>query len=565
MSTSFADKVQMQNRLFAELSRMFGQEVPLYDKSLLVNRETNKTVCALLGQLHVGFSLSDEQLDKTSGERHGAIRIGKPSEYRLMGRFFAAFAMEPHNFYDMANVGAKSQPIIATAFRSQLNPDHRVFCSLLLTDYFDAPTKARIEALLATREVFSDKAKQLLDKSERQGGLNWDDAHALIAEGVNRIFKWTGQARDYQLYKDLCDAGFKIAADIACFESHHLNHLTPNTFCMDLYTAAMKFCMGEMNETTFPSRAETVLARLVKRADRDWMRLHFKNLKRTELEDYRPGAVSAKDVTKAIEKLVARLQQPDLVLSKLKHAGFKDFTEGPSEDTPVLLRQDAYKALTEPVKFHNADGTVIDSVHTARFGEIEQRFYATTATGRALYDRCLAEADTAREKNPGLAKKDFAAYEEMYAKPFATFPKTLPELLEQKLVYARYTATAKGITAKGSIVTTDIAALVNLGYVEYEGLRYEDFLPVSAAGIFASNLNQYGTKATSAQRPVYTQADLEEILGRKIVDTSITYAGLEAEALLRMYATLGLTEQLPATDRAELERRCVAYKPDSIS
>ena len=52
----------------------------------------------------------------------------------------------------------------------------------------------------------------------------------------------------------LCDAGFKIAADIACFESHHLNHLTPNTFCMDLYTAAMKFCMGEMNEATFRSR-----------------------------------------------------------------------------------------------------------------------------------------------------------------------------------------------------------------------------------------------------------------------------------------------------------------------
>jgi len=109
MSTSFADKVQMQHRLFAELSRMFGLEVPLYDKSLLVNRECNKTVCALLGQLHVGFSLSDERLDKTSGERHGAIRIGKPAEYRLMGRFFAAFAMEPHNFYDMANVGAKSQ------------------------------------------------------------------------------------------------------------------------------------------------------------------------------------------------------------------------------------------------------------------------------------------------------------------------------------------------------------------------------------------------------------------------------------------------------------------------
>ena len=565
MSATFADPIQMQNRLFAELSRMFGQEVPLYDKSLVVNRACNRAVGTLLGQLHVGFSLSDEQLDQTSGERHGAIRIGKPEEYRLMGRFFAAFGMLPHNFYDMANVGAKSQPIIATAFRSKLNPDHRVFCSLLLTDYFDAPTKARIEAVLATREVFSARAKQLLDKNEQHGGLSWGDANALIAEGVNRIFKWTGQARDYQLYKDLCAAGFKIAADIACFESHHLNHLTPNTFCMDLYTAAMKFGMGEMTEATFRRRAATALERLTQRADRDWLRLHFKQVNRAEIAGFPAGKLPPNAVTEATETLTRRLQQDDLALRKLPHAGFKDFTEGPSEDTPVLLRQDAYKALTEPVTFRNADGSVVNAVHTARFGEIEQRFYATTPAGRALYDRCLAEADAAREKNPGLAKTDFAAFEAMYAKPFAPFPKTLPELLQQKLVYARYTATQTGRAARGRIKTTDLAELVRLGYVDYEGLRYEDFLPVSAAGIFASNLNQYGTKATAAQRPVYTQENLEKILGRKIVDAGITYAGLEAETLRQVYEDLGLTESLPAPDRAELERRCVAYRPDSIS
>ncbi|MFN9133924.1 MAG: 2-oxoadipate dioxygenase/decarboxylase family protein, partial [Phycisphaerales bacterium] len=245
---AFDDKIEMQNRLFSELSRMFGKEVPLYDKALLVNFQTNRTVCSLLSRVHVGFAVSDEQLDKTSGERHGAIRIGRPDEYRWIGRFFACFAMHPHNFYDMANVGAKSQPIIATAFRSVHRPEHRVFTSLLLTDYFDDATRARIEALLAQRTVFSDRAKALIEKSESQGGLSRDDATALIAEGTQRIFKWTGQARDHTLYKELCDAGFKIAADIACFQSHHLNHLTPNTFCMDLYTSAMKMCLGEMDE-----------------------------------------------------------------------------------------------------------------------------------------------------------------------------------------------------------------------------------------------------------------------------------------------------------------------------
>jgi hypothetical protein len=29
MSTQFADRIEMQNRLFAELSSMFGKEVPL--------------------------------------------------------------------------------------------------------------------------------------------------------------------------------------------------------------------------------------------------------------------------------------------------------------------------------------------------------------------------------------------------------------------------------------------------------------------------------------------------------------------------------------------------------
>ncbi len=560
MSATFADKVEMQNRLFAELSRMFGQEVPLYDKSLLVNRETNKTVCALLGQLHIGFTLSDQQLDKTSGERHGAIRIGKPSEYRLIARFFAAFAMEPHNYYDMTNVGAKSQPIVATAFRSMLKPEHRVFTSLLMTDYFDPETRARIEGLLATREVFSDKAKELVAKNEKQGGLSWEDANALIAEGVNRIFKWTGQARDHQLYKDLCDAGFKIAADIACFESHHLNHLTPNTFCMDLYTAAMKFCMGEMDEATFRTRAGKTLNRLVKSADRDYMKLHFKHLNSAQIDAYRPGQVAVDGIAQLVDKLTQRLRQPDLALSKLKHAGFKDYTEGPSEDTPVLLRQDAYKALTEPVKFRNADGSVVDTVHTARFGEIEQRFYATTPKGRELYDKCLAEADAAKEKNPGLSKKDFAAHEEMYAKPFAPFPKKLPELLAQGLVYGRYSPTVKGLAAKVTINTTDINELVRLGYVDYEGLRYEDFLPVSAAGIFASNLNQYGTKSTAAKKPVYTQTMLEEILGRKIVDSNITYAGLEAESLWRVYSELGLLDKLGTAQRAGLERAIAAYK-----
>ena len=189
MSTRFANKTEMQNFLFAELSKMFGQEVPLYDKSLLVNKACNQTVCFLLAQKYHGFEISESQLDRTSGERHGAIRIGKPEEYRWIAKYFAAFGLQPHNFYDMTNLGGKSQPVIATAFRSPLNPEHRVFTSLLVTDYFDPQTRQRVEALLAPRNVFSTHAKELVLKHEREGGLSWDDARALIHEGTTRIFK----------------------------------------------------------------------------------------------------------------------------------------------------------------------------------------------------------------------------------------------------------------------------------------------------------------------------------------------------------------------------------------
>lgn len=566
--TAFADRIDMQNRLFAELSSMFGKEVPLYDKSLLVNQVTNRAVCDLLAQMFPGFSISDAQLEKTSSERHGAIRIGRNDEYRWIARFFACFAMEPHNYYDMTDVGAKSQPIVATAFRSTIGPEHRVFTSLLQTDYFDDETRSRIEDLLSTRQVFPDGAKQLIEKCESQGGLTEAEADELIRHATDRIFKWTGSARDHKLYTDLCEAGFKIAADIACFESHHLNHLTPNTLCMDLYTAAMRRCMGEMTNEAFRQRAEVVLTRFCEAADHDYLRLSFKHLSADQIHSYERSALPPQAIENAADAVGERLSQPDLDLTRLNHSGFKDSTEGPSWDTPLLLRQDAYKALTEPVRFTNPDGTTVDTVHTARFGEIEQRFYATTPEGRDLYDRCLASAEAAKAENPTLAKTDLAAYETEYASHFAEFPKTLPELLRAGLVYALYSPTDAGRAAAGSITTTDIHELVEQGYADYEGLRYEDFLPVSAAGIFASNLNQYGTKSTATTKPTYTRAMLEDILGRPIIDTDAVYRGLWAKSLLDTYGALGLLDRLDDSTRTDLQNaveHCPAFDNGQVA
>merc|ERR1712217_562371 len=106
----------------------------------------------------------------------------------------------------------------------------------------------------------------------------------------------------------------------------------------------------------------------------------------------------------------------------------------------------------------------------------------------------------------------------MGAKAFMPFPKTLDKLSEQGLVYCRYEPTSAGLAARGSIDKVDINTLVQKGLVRREGQRYEDFLPFSAAGIFASNLKQYGTQCTALQKPIYTPATLEEVLGFKIID-----------------------------------------------
>ena len=116
----------------------------------------------------------------------------------------------------------------------------------------------------------------------------------------------------------------------------------------------------------------------------------------------------------------------------------------------------------------------------------------------------------------------------------------------------QYAVTPKGAAARGKINTTNIHDLVRHGYAQVEGIRYEDFLPVSAAGIFASNLNQSGTKSTAAQKPVYTRATLEEILGRPIVDANVVYSDIEAASLLETFTQLGILSDLPAERRSEL-------------
>lgn len=177
-----------------------------------------------------------------------------------------------------------------------------------------------------------------------------------------------------------------------------------------------------------------------------------------------------------INHLTPRTLDIDRAQALMKDRGLeaKDVIEGPPKrNCPILLRQTAFKALSEEILFEdNHEWT--KETHTARFGEIEQRGAALTPKGRELYDVCLA------------------------AKDFTNFPDDWGVMRRNGLAYFRKTENG------------------------FEPLTYEDFLPVSAAGIFKSNLGEEG-KANSLKAEA-NQQEFEDALGRSVHDMFDLYA-----------------------------------------
>ena len=105
---------------------------------------------------------------------------------------------------------------------------------------------------------------------------------------------------------------------------------------------------------THESRCVEALQRLRGFAGKDYMKLHFKHLTSEEIEGYEAGEATDPDLRATAQGLTRRLQQEDLQLKNYKHSGYKDFTEGPSADTPILLRQDAVQGINGAGGFHGS-------------------------------------------------------------------------------------------------------------------------------------------------------------------------------------------------------------------
>lgn len=220
-----------------------------------------------------------------------------------------------------------------------------------------------------------------------------------------------------------------------------------------------------------------------------------------------------------INHLTPRTLDIDRVQALMPSRGIdpKTLIEGPPQrKVPILLRQTSFKALEEAVHFN--DGT--PGTHTARFGEIEQRGAALTPKGRELYDRLLAEAGTG---------SDNQHHQQHLSEVFGDFPDDEETLREQQLAWFRYRLTEKGEhlpPRAGESVTQLLAE----GRFSAEPIVYEDFLPVSAAGIFQSNL---GDVAQTRSAGNASRADFESALGCAVQDEMALYQQMQQRSLER--------------------------------
>lgn len=459
--SNFVAASEIRRQFSSAMSKMYQQEVPLYSELIQLVNDVNEKVLkdepAVKAQLE-----ATGELERLDIERHGAIRLGLPSELSTMRRLFAVMGMFPVGYYDLAPAGV---PVHSTAFRAidaeslNISP-FRVFTSLLRLELIsDEKLRQQAEQVLHRRQIFTARAVELIEKFEQQGGLNAADAQEFVAEALE-TFRWHDTSPvSKALYEELHNQ-HRLIADVVAFQGPHINHLTPRTLDIDAVQSGML------------DRGIT------------------------------PKAV----------------------------------VEGPPRrNCPIFLRQTSFKALEEAIQFTDSEA----GTHTARFGEIEQRGVALTQKGREMYDRMLNQA---REKTGGAPTEANAQqYMENLKASFVDFPDDYRALRDAELAFFYYYPSktmpkdALSDYALEQLTAENIAELIDDGVVDIEPIVYEDFLPVSAAGIFQSNLGEGGQGHYDSQS---NQAIFEQSLGVKVFDMNEIYQNIQQQSLNACLAAL---------------------------
>jgi uncharacterized glyoxalase superfamily metalloenzyme YdcJ len=239
--TTTVTPTELRARFAIILSGLYGREVPAYRTLVEVSHGVNTDVAACLGEAAERLG----SLDRVTAERHGAIRVGTPTEMAQVARIFAAMGMHPTGYYDLRDASASSVPVVSTAFRPidsdelAANP-FRVFTSLLATTdrrFFTADLSARLQTFLAGRELFSPRLLALADRATADGSLSGGDADEFLTLAAES-FALSTKPIDRAWYTELEQVS-AVAADIGGVTSTHINHLTPRVLDIDMLYARM--------------------------------------------------------------------------------------------------------------------------------------------------------------------------------------------------------------------------------------------------------------------------------------------------------------------------------------
>lgn len=228
--------------------------------------------------------------------------------------------------------------------------------------------------------------------------------------------------------------------------------------------------LGEAQAERFIELATAAFALSPEPVDRAW----YERLEAISSVAADIGGVSSTH----INHLTPRVLDIDALYERMtaRGVGMIDRIQGPprtaADEPDVLLRQTSFRALAEPRAFREPDGSVVRDSLRVRFGEVEQRGVALTAAGRELYD--ARGLDALPRSDEALHAADLAYY-----------------------------------------VRDEAGAL--------QPIVYEDFLPRSAAGIFASNLTGAGRSDATRRASQRDAAWLRDVLGRRLHDPYALY------------------------------------------
>lgn len=481
---SFVSSDTIRHAFSVAMSDMYQNEVPLYQDLLTLVADVNKATLEKDTLLAAQLAHTGE-LPRLDMERHGAIRLGTANELAMMRRLFAVMGMHPVGYYDLAPA---SVPVHSTAFRAldsaSLNQSpFRVFTSLLRLDLIDD------KALRAAAEEALSARHIFTDEAIalieqfERDGGLGAADSARFVQAALETFRWHKDTPISKALYQQLSDQHRLIADVVGFKGPHINHLTPRTLDIDAVQQGMA-------ERGIPPKA---------------------------------------------------------------------IIEGPPpRHCPILLRQTSFKALQESVNFRKADGTYEAGEHTARFGEIEQRGVALTAKGRALYDELLAQA---RNDLGAMPNEDNAAkYMQLLSAAFSAFPDDYQTLHDEALAYFYYQPVCDGLEQDApertlALITSDpktlnqadLSHLIQQGVLRIEPIVYEDFLPVSAAGIFQSNLQD---NTSSDYAGTSNKDEFEQALGAAVYDEMTLYTDMQQQSLTQ--SLQALQSLIKRTPKAEL-------------